>query len=227
MLAFALLAAAPAMSAERNYSVTDFDRVQVEGPYQVTLSTGRSSGAKATGSRQAIDRLSLEVQGRILRIRPNRSGWGGYPGEGVGTVRIEISTRDLRVAAVVGSGSLTVDKARGLRLDLSVSGSGRLGVASVDADNLVIGLLGSGKIQLAGKAKQLRATIQGSGDLDAAGLKADDAQINADTAGHVEMAVVRTAKIRALGPGNVDIVGSPTCTVDARGAGIVKCGRQK
>lgn len=220
-----LAAAAPVHGAERRYSVTDFDKIQVDGPYQVSLTTGLSSGARAIGSQEAINRVSVEVQGRTLRIRPNRSAWGGFPGERIGTVTIEATTRDIRAGTVVGSGSLTIDKAKGLRLDLSVSGSGRLGAANVEADNLVIGLLGSGRIAVAGKAKQLRATVQGSGDFDGRALRADDAQINADTAGSVAVGVVRTARVTAAGPGEVDVIGSPACTLSGPAAGQVRCGR--
>lgn len=224
-LAFVALAAAapPAAAAERRYSVTDFDRVQIDGPYQVTLMTGLTSAARAEGSQEALERISVDVQGGTLRVRRNRSAWGGYPGEGPGPVRIALTTRDLRTAAVVGSGTLEIDRARGLRVDLSVSGSGRLNVANVDADNLVVGLLGGGRISLAGRARQLKATIQGSGDLAASGLSADDAQINADTAGNVAVAVARTVKVTATGPGDVEILGTPSCNVEAKGSGSVRC----
>lgn len=230
-LPFALLAfaaAAPAAAAERSYSVTDFDRIEVDGPYRVTLTTGGSTAARAEGSTEALERVSIDVQGGTLRVRRNRSSWGGYPGEGgSGPVTVALTTRDLRNAAVVGSGSLDIDRARGLRVLLSVSGSGRLTVGSVEADNLVVGLLGGGRITLAGRAKQLRATVQGSGDLAASGLTADDAQIASDTAGNVVVAVARTAKVTATGPGDVEIVGSPTCTVEAKGSGQVICGQAR
>ncbi|MET1110194.1 MAG: DUF2807 domain-containing protein [Allosphingosinicella sp.] len=220
----ALAAAAPAGAAERTYSVTDFDRLQVDGPYRVTLTTGGGTSARAEGSPEALERVSIDVQGGTLRVRRNRSSWGGYPGENIGPVTIALTTRDLRNAALVGSGSLDIDRARGLRVDLSVSGSGRLNVASVEADNLVVGLLGGGRIGLAGRTKQLRATVQGSGDLAASGLNADDAQIVSDTAGNVAVAVAKTAKVTAIGPGDVEIIGSPSCTVEAKGSGQVLCG---
>jgi hypothetical protein len=222
LLAFAL--AVPAGAAERTYSITDFDRVQVDGPYRVTLTTGRSASARAEGSTEALDLVSVDVQGGTLRVRRNRSAWGGYPGDGAGPVTIALTSRDLRNAAVVGSGSLDINRAKGLRVDLSVSGSGRLTVGSVEADNLIVGLLGGGRIALAGRAKQLKATIQGSGDLAAAGLSADDAQIASDTAGNVVVAVARTAKVTATGPGDVEIIGGPACTVQAKGSGQVLCG---
>src|ERR1044072_6636823 len=99
-------AAPPAGAVERRYPVTDFDRVQVDGAYQVALTTGVSSGASAQGSSEALDRVSIDVQGNTLRVRPNRAAWGGYPGDRKGPVVISLSTRDLPAAAVVGSGSL-------------------------------------------------------------------------------------------------------------------------
>lgn len=223
----ALAAAVPAAAAERNYSITDFDKVQVDGPYRVVLTTGRPSAARAEGSREAIDQLSVDVVGGTLRVRRNRSAWGASSSDSAGPVTVALTTRDLRNASMVGSGSLDVDRATGLRVDLSVSGSGRLTVVAVEADNLFVGLLGSGRITLAGRVKQLRATLQGSGDLAAAGLSADDAQIASETAGSVAVGVTRTAKVTATGPGDVEIVGSPTCTVQAKGSGQVNCGVPK
>lgn len=224
-IAAALAAAFPAAAAERRYSVTDFDRVQVEGPYRVTLVTGGSSGVVASGSREALERVSIEVQGRTLRIRANRSAWGGYPGDPVGPVEIAAATRDLRAAMVTGSGSLAVDKAQGLRLDLSVSGSGRLSVGQIRADTLIVGLLGSGRIALGGTAETMRATIQGSGDLDAAALAVDDLTLTADTAGTIAVRAARAAKVTAIGPGDIRVDGKAACTLSGPAAAMVACGR--
>ena len=224
ILAAALLAAsAPAAAAERTYSVVDFDKIHVEGSYQVTLATGGTTQAQAIGDQAAIDRLSIEVQGRTLRIRTNRSAWTGQPGSGM--VRVTLRTRTLAAATVIGSGNLAVDRVRGLRADLALSGSGRLSVAAVEADNLSIGLLGSGTITLAGSAKQLRASIQGSGDLAAEKLVADDAVLTADTAGRIAFDTRRTARVTALGPGEVTIGGAGKCTVTGLSSDAVSCRR--
>jgi hypothetical protein len=218
------LAAAPASAAERRLSVTDFDRVQVEGPYIVTLRTGLPSAARIEGSQAALDRITVDVQGRTLRIRANRSAWGGYPGESVGPVTVELSTRDLRGASVNGSGSLAIDRVRGLRVDLTLTGSGRLSVGALDADNLVLGLVGSGRVAISGRARHMRATVQGTGDLAAASLFADDAQLFADSSGLATFTAGRSAKVRATGPGDVQILGRPSCTVEGPAAAGVRCG---
>jgi hypothetical protein len=222
LLAVALLAA-PAAAAERSYPVTDFDRIQVEGPFQVILATGQSSHVRATGPADALDRVSVEVEGGLLRIRANASAWG-TASQSQGPVRIEASTRDLARATVLGSGDLVIDKARGLRVDLAVGGSGQLSVGAVDADNLVVDLLGSGEIKVGGRAKQLHIAAKGSGNVIGAGLTADDVQLAADTAGNVTLGGARSVKIVATGSGDVTVGGTPACTVDNKGSGRVRCG---
>lgn len=216
---------ASAGAAERRFTVTDFDRVQISGAYQVRLGTGRAASAIATGPRGALDRVSIDVQGRTLRVRPNQSAWGGYPGEQNGPLTIVLTTQDLRAASVDGAGLLDVDSAKAMRLELIVAGSGRLTVARVQADTLLLTQMGAGTIRLGGNAKSLRAEIHGAGSVEAEGLTADDAQIAADTAGTIKLRVTRAAKITATGSGDVEILGTPACTVKAIGAGQVKCGR--
>lgn len=223
----ALALAAPAQAAERRYTVTDFDRVMVEGPFQVSLATGKASSAVATGDVRAIDQLSIKVEGRVLRVTTSRRGWGGYPGEGPGSVTIALGTHGLRSATVIGSGNLQIDKARAMSFEANVAGSGRLGIGNVEADRLTLGLMGSGRIELAGRTKELSATIRGGGDLAASGLTAEDAVIGADTAGTIGVGVRRTARVTATGAGDVTIIGTPACTVDARGAGRVLCGKAR
>jgi len=219
------LSAAPAAAADQRVMVTDFDRIQVDGPYQVTLSVGRPSAVTATGSRGGLDRVLIEVQGRTLRIRPNKSAWGGYPGEPAGGVlQIVASTQELRAASVQGGGSLSIDRAKGLRIDLTLTGSGRLGVAAVAADQLVLTLNGSGKIMLGGGAKQFRAFVSGTGDLDAASFRADNADLATDTSGAIAFTAIRTAKVRASGTGDVAISGTAACTVTGLADYMVRCG---
>lgn len=223
VLAFALCV--PAHAAERRYTVTDFDRIRVEGPFIVTVVTGKPPSAVASGSNQALDRVSIDVQGRTLRVSPNRSAWGGYPGESPGRTEIAISGHELRAAAVNGSGRLDINAVEAMRFDVAVAGSGTLSVGRVTADKLIVSLLGSGRISLAGKAESVSAAVSGSGDLDAAALIAEQAEITADTAGTIAVTVTETAEVTATGSGDTVIQGSPSCKVKARGIGAVACGR--
>jgi hypothetical protein len=218
----ALFAAAPALAAERRFTITDFDRIEVEGPFVVELATGKPPSALATGDNGSVDQVKLDVQGRTLRVRPNLSTLGSR--SGASAARVKLSTHALRAASVNGSGALVIDKAKAMRFDIAVSGNGKIGLGRVEADTLIVGLMGAGKIEIGGTAKTLRATIQGSGDLAAGALDAGDAIINADTSGRIEIGVLHSANVTATGPGDTIITGSPACTIKALGVGRVRCG---
>lgn len=222
--AAALVAAVPAAAAERRYSVTDFERVVVEGPYIVQLTTGSSSSARASGGQAALDRLSLDVNGQTLRIRRARSSWGGNPGAQEGPVTIELTTRNLRSARLIGPARLDLERAEGLRVDLIVEGSGTLRASAVSADNLSLGLAGAGRIEVAGTAESVTADIQGTGDLDASALRAQNVAITTATTGTIAIEAIDTANVNALGLGEVTILGRPSCTVRGANAGLVRCG---
>src|SRR5688572_15139678 len=96
------LAAFPAAAADRRYSITDFDRIVVEGPYIVRLTTGGPTSARASGSQAALERVIIDASGQTLRIRRNRSYWGGTAGAQEGPLTIELTTRALRSARLVG-----------------------------------------------------------------------------------------------------------------------------
>lgn len=220
---FALLAA-PAAAAERRFSVTDYDRVVVEGPYVVAVTTGQSSSARATGPQDAIDRITVDVSGRTLRVRRNRSYWGGTPGAQAGVPTVHLATRDLRSVRLVGPARLEVDGVRGQRVDLTVEGSGMLRATGIAADELQLGLVGAGRLELAGTAEILRADFQGTGTVDAARLVADNLTLITTSMGEIALTARNTATVTANGLGTVTILGRAACTLRGPGAGQVRCG---
>jgi hypothetical protein len=218
------MGAAPA--ADRRYAIADFDRVIVEGPYVVTLTVGQPSSAVGRGSAQALEAVTVDVQGTTLRIRRNPGAWGGTPGRAPEPATITLSTRNLRSVRVIGTGSLDLSGARGLRVDLSVEGSGRLRARALAADTLALAMRGSGDLELAGTAKAVTADLQGSGSVDGTALTTETATIFAATSGNIILSARRSAKVTAHGVGDVVIVGTPACTISGPSAGQVRCGQQ-
>ena len=220
-LCLAAVAASPAMAAERNFSVTSFDRVRVDGPYKVKLTTGVPPFAVATGSAIAIDRVSVSVEGRTLIVRQNPGSWGGYPGEAPGPVEIEVGTHELSQAWLNGSGTLAIDRIRGLTFDLALQGSGSAAIGDADVDQMKIGISGAGSVTIAGKAPKLTAVVRGTSTLDAAGLTAKDALVGAEGPSDVRVLATATAKVDARGTTSVAVGGNPSCTVKAEGSAVV------
>lgn len=221
LMPFALGLSAPALAADRNYSVSGFDRIRVDGPFRVELTTGVAPFARASGSLGAIDGVSITVQGRTLIVRSNPSAWGGYPGQAAGPVAISVGTHELSAAWLNGSGALAIDRLKGLSADLSVQGSGALSVTKVEVDQLKIGLSGAGSATLAGNAANLSAVVRGTSTLDAGGLSVKDAKLGSEGPSTVRLKVANSAKIDASGVASVEVSGGPACTVRTQGSAVV------
>ena len=221
VLAALLVLAAPATAAERNFSVTSFDRIRVDGPYQVRLKTGVAPFAKASGAQASLDGLTVRVEGRTMVVRAGSGSWGGYPGEGRGPVTLEIGTHELSSASLNGAGALTIDQIKGLSFDLSLNGAGSLRVDSADVDQLKVGLIGAGSARLAGRAGKLTASARGSASIEADRLAVKDAVIIAEGPALVRAGITGTAKVDAFGLASVVIDGGPSCIVKTQGSATV------
>jgi hypothetical protein len=218
---FALVAVAvPASAATRNFGVNGFDRIRVDGPYKVHLTTGVAPFASANGSPAALDRVAVEVQGRTLIVHANQS-WGGYPGQDLGPVEITVGTHELTSAWLNGAGSLHIDKVKALTFDLSVQGSGLLGIDRADVDQLKVFIAGTGSAKLAGRSGKMTAILRGNSSLDAAELVTKDAAIGADGPATVNANVTNSAKVDASGVATISLTGTPACTNRLTGSATV------
>jgi hypothetical protein len=224
MLLAALCVASPVFAAERSLSVTDFDRLRVEGGFTVEVRTGTATSAKVIGTPAAIDVTSVEVQGRQLNIRRNRSSWGGYPGEVPPAATIRITVPLLAYVWVTGPARVSVERLKGQRAAASLEGSGSLTIANVTADRMELGTFGSGTLMVAGTVGTLTAVARGGGNFDAAKLVAADAKLTSESAGAVTLSVKRAVNVTMTGPGTVTVLGKPACTVKNTGSGTVNCG---
>ena len=221
VIAFLACVPSSADAATRNFGVSGFDRIRVDGPFKVRLATGVAPFAVANGSGPALDSVTMDVQGRTLVVRSSRSSWGGYPGEAKGPVEISIGTHELNAAWVNGSGSLAIDRLRGLSFDLAVQGAGSASVGQANIDQLKISIAGTGSVSIAGTAPKLTALVRGISTLDAPGLVASDATIGAQGPATARVTVTGTAKVDAQGAAVIDLGGRPACTVKAIGSATV------
>lgn len=213
--------ATPAIAAERNLSVTTFNKVRVDGPYKVKVTTGVSPFARVSGTTAAIDAVLVDQQGQTLIIRRNPNTWGGSSSEPRGPVEITVGTADLSGIWVNGAGSLAVDRIKGLSFNLSVQGSGSAAIGHTDVDQLTIGISGAANASIAGKAPKLTAIVRGTSVLDASGLAAKDVTVGAEGPAQVRINASGTAKVDARGVASIEIAGGAACMVKAEGSAVV------
>ena len=215
-----ILAATPADAATRNFGVTSFTKIRVSGPYKVSVATGVAPFARASGSPAAIDRVAIEVRGDTLVVQSNPS-WGGYPGSDPGPVEVTLGTHELGSASLVGSGSVAIDRIRGLSFSLTIQGSGASAIGNASVDQLNVSLEGTANAKIAGKAGKLTALVRGISTLDGAGLATPSADFSVDGTATIDANVTDTAKVNGWGPATVRLTGRPACNLKVQGSTTV------
>lgn len=218
LLAPLLLLTAAAPAQERRFMVGGFERLRVDGPFEVEVVPG-IPGAVAIGDRAALDQVAVRTSDDTLIISGGPLSWTGRKHAALPIVRV--STRSLRGVALNGGAKVRVAEMRGAQIELLQAGAGSLDVASIRTDDLTASLNGTGAMTLAGTAGRVRMRNYGTGSIDASGLTANDASLNSGGSGNIRIDVRFTARANAIGSGGIRITGKPECIL--RGPGPMEC----
>ncbi|QNP44236.1 DUF2807 domain-containing protein [Sphingomonas daechungensis] len=171
--------AQPALAADRTLSVTSFNKIRIDGPYKVRLTTGVSPFATVSGSAAAIDAVSIDQQGQTLVVRGNPSSWAAIPGRGQVQSRSALGRRTSRRSGSTAGRALG-RQGQGPQPRHFHPGSGSAAIANANVDQLKVGISGVGTVSLAGTAPKLTAIVRGTSSLDASGLAVKDATVGAE-----------------------------------------------
>ena len=208
----------------RNYQVGAFERLEVAGPYEVTVATGSAPSVRAEGGERAIERMIVEVEGGTLKIHPRKRSGMSFGWSSNHPVKLAVTVPRLSAAAIAGSGDISVDKVSGDSFEGGVAGSGNLRLGQVDVKRLKAGIAGSGEIDAgSGRAVVAEYEIAGSGDIDAGGLVAETASVSIAGSGNVAANATGTASVDIAGSGDVRMTGGAKCSVSKAGSGNVDC----
>jgi hypothetical protein len=227
ILSLLIVGAVPAHADTRRYSISNFDRIRVEGPFEVRLQTGKAPSGSAVADADTLDRLDIRVDGTTLTIRRNSNGWGETPKSTrrAQPMVITITTLLLRTALVNAGGKLAITGLKGQRADLSINGTGSVAVTGVDTDQFNATIIGTGTMTVAGRSGRAQLLTNGSGVTDARGLQVNDLIVRLDGPGETRAAARFTADVTNTGLGTISVAGNPACTVKAPAGGPVTCGK--
>jgi cytoskeletal protein RodZ len=104
---------------------------------------------------------------------------------------------------------------------VSISGSGSVHAAKVDAKTFSIAVSGSGKVNASGKADSLKIAISGSATADTSNLAVASARIAVSGSGKVTVNAQETLDVSVVGSGSIDCLGNPKIQKRITGAGRV------
>ena len=205
----------------------EFDAIE-ELRRQARQEETERKGAKASGDRQLIERISVAANGGTITIRLGSGGWGeAFRSDAAAPPVITLTTPRLTTISVSAGARVTVNRIAGQRIDLSVAGSSSLTAGQVEADQLTAALLGSGALTVGGRVKRARLTSDGTGTIDAKAMTVDDLVVQLNGLGETRATAQRTAQVTTMGLGQVTVEGGAACTVRALAGGPVSCGTQR
>jgi hypothetical protein len=212
-------------TVQKSYQIGAFDKLEVAGPYDVTVRTGSSPSVSASGPQKLIEHLVVEVKGDKLVIHPEQHrglfNWGIHTNGGA---KLDVTVPSLSAAVIAGSGGITVDKIAGDHFDGAVAGSGDLSLENVQVQSLKLSIGGSGDIAAkSGQTQQADYHIAGSGGIDARGVQAQAATVAIAGSGSIRGNATGAAAVKIMGSGDVTMTGGAKCTVKKMGSGDVNC----
>ncbi|WP_426266048.1 head GIN domain-containing protein [Sphingomonas sp. LHG3443-2] len=211
-------------SVSRNYDVGAFTGLEVAGPFDVKVATGKAVSVSATGPQKLLDETEVVVKDGKLTIGPKKKNWfGGMSWGSREPSTFTITVPSLEQAAVRGSGDIDVDRVTGHQFKGSIAGSGNLRLAAVAVQELGLSIAGSGEITAAGQAQRASYTIAGSGDLDASGVRTVDAAASIAGSGDIKAQATGTAQAKISGSGDIAVTGGARCQTSKNGSGNIRC----
>ena len=174
----------------KTYDFTGFDRIHIEGVYEVDIQVGPNFSIETSGSEKQMNRAKVVKSGtQTLILGLNETGrlkrWKGHNNG----IRAVITLPALNKIALTGVGSVEV--------------------SGIDAQVFDATLEGVGSIELAGKCGRLDANVEGVGSLEADDFECEDVNVSVEGMGSAEVYASKSVDADIEGMGSIDVEGSP------------------
>jgi len=184
----------PAFADEKVFDFAGFEGISASAGTKVEIKTHAEFSVRAVGDGEAIDRLKIEKDGKMLEI-------GRKPGVNFGRskVVVYVTLPDLKALSVSSGASADA---------FGVAG----GPVALDGSS-------GGHAKISGSCDALAANVSSGGHLDAAELHCRTASADASSGGHMKIHVTETVSAEASSGGHVEVSGSPKNVEIAKSSG--------
>ena len=194
------------ISVDRNTG--DFTGVKLTCSADLYISQG-STAVTVRADDNIVDKVETTVENGTLVISVKGRGF-----RSISVLEVYITTPDLTKIKNSGSGDITFKNTfRANDLFIGINGSGDLD-AKFDVRNLELKVSGSGDTELTGVRGIFKVSNSGSGDLDAEGLKLEECYIKNSGSGDMELEG-KTNNLTATINGSGDLDGYNLTSVNA------------
>jgi hypothetical protein len=205
----------PRQETERQYTVVDFDRLEMGSGFHIDVEQGSFFSVKATGDRRNIEDLFVRKEGTTLVITYRNSRERRHD------TFITITMPDLRsVTFSGGSDSRVYGFTDAEVFDVYLSG-GSVCQIDVETHTAHVALSGGSYLKMRGMADMLEADISGASTLKAFPFPVATADVSLSGASHAEVVATDVLDVIATGASHLVYRGNPSVDSDVSGASSV------
>ncbi|MEM6844277.1 MAG: head GIN domain-containing protein [Bacteroidota bacterium] len=185
---------------EKDIDLESFDKVEFIGRGELVLYKGQNPHLRIeTSDREDLRQVKTEVRGRTLCIsyRQNQSDWIDIAPK-VKAYVTYAALRDLKIVGLVQV--FSEDVVRADRFRVAVEGMGRMEM-KLDISRLDVESAGTANMYLSGKADEVTILNDGTGTIDAFDLVCQDADVEVNGTGTVQIHASERLRAEANGFG--------------------------
>jgi hypothetical protein len=173
--------------ASETRELPPFDSVELSGSNDVMIHVGGEQSVVVHADDNLLDRVTTRVSGRKLAVG-NESG-GGTVVTTETPMRVEVTVPTLG--------------------EVTLSGSGLIGAAGVEAESFTVAMSGSGVVNAIGRTDTLVVTLGGSGDAQLQDLTARDVRARMSGSGRILVHAAEKIDASVSGTGSIVYTGDP------------------
>ena len=166
-----------------------FDEIEISGSPRVCYTQADSFSVRVKGTREAVDNLLTDVDGKTLSIR-NRGKINliNISFDDNNSLTVYVTSPDLTSIRLSGSGDFEAnDRVDTDRMDIVLRGSGDIDMKDIICDRCDVELVGSGDISLGSlEALDASAALVGSGDIKLGLLRVKDTHLSLKGSGDIQ-----------------------------------------
>lgn len=189
-------------------SVSDFDGLEVGGPFDVYINPNGTEALSLTGNAEALADVITEVRAGRLVIRFDNNNRWNRPNQNP-RVRVAMSVKALKSIQASASANVSTEGTlKAASLTLRASSAADL-VLAIEADEVDCDLSSGADARLSGKAKSLRAEASSGADIMAEELNVESCRANASSGADIKVSVSDELEAEASSGADVRYKGEP------------------
>ena len=206
----------PLQEVEREYPVTDFDRLEMGSAFNITVEQGNIYSVEVRGDRRNLDDLDVYKSGSTLVVKYDDNGNRRHD------TYITITMPSLKGVNFSGA---SISKIRGFEsdedFDFYLSGASKSQMES-DFREIDMVVAGASSLVLFGSGDELKGEISGASSVKAFDFPVREVDIELSGASEGKVMVTDELKVRASGASSVLYRGNPSVTSNTSGASSVQ-----